>query len=83
VVAADANYVSPYSTDVIAIAPGETVDALVVADAPPAGRYYITALAKQSPKPDPQVPKFVTRGTVQYSNQPKLRERHNNPLLEP
>ncbi|PUZ45615.1 hypothetical protein GQ55_8G239000 [Panicum hallii var. hallii] len=66
VVAADANYVSPYSTDVITIAPGETVDALVVADAPP-GRYYITALATQPPKPDLQVPKFVTRGIVQYS----------------
>lgn len=36
VVAADANYVSPYTTDIIAIAPGQTVDALVVADASPA-----------------------------------------------
>jgi laccase len=38
VVSADANYVNPFTTDTIAIAPGETVDALVVADAPP-GRY--------------------------------------------
>ncbi|KAL5666828.1 hypothetical protein ACJX0J_019049, partial [Zea mays] len=35
VVAADANYVTPYATDVIVIAPGETMDALVVADAAP------------------------------------------------
>ncbi|KAK8448072.1 hypothetical protein SEVIR_8G212200v4 [Setaria viridis] len=66
VVATDANYVNPYTTDIITIAPGETIDALVVADAPPGG-YYIIALANQSPKPDHQMPKFVTRGTVWYS----------------
>lgn len=68
VVAADANYIRPYTTDVIAIAPGQTIDALVVADAPP-GRYYITGLANQSPKPDPQIPKYVTRGIVRYSTE--------------
>ncbi|XP_062225118.1 laccase-15-like [Phragmites australis] len=67
VVAADANYVSPYTTDVLAIAPGETVDALVVTDAHP-GRYYMVALPSQAPKPDPQSPVFISRGTVQYSN---------------
>ncbi|TVU00781.1 hypothetical protein EJB05_53772, partial [Eragrostis curvula] len=67
VVAADANYVNPYTTDVIAIAPGETVDALVVADAPP-GRYYMVALPNQSPEPEPQHPVFMTRGTVRYNN---------------
>ncbi|ONM27014.1 Laccase-15 [Zea mays] len=41
VVAADANYVKPYATDVIAIAPGETVDALLVADAAPGRSYYV------------------------------------------
>jgi laccase len=46
VVAADASYVKPYTTDVIPVAPGETVDALVVADAPP-GRYYMVALPTQ------------------------------------
>ncbi|KAL6606244.1 hypothetical protein ACP70R_041897 [Stipagrostis hirtigluma subsp. patula] len=67
VVAADANYVNPYTTDIVAIAPGQTLDALVVADAPP-GRYYMVALANQSPEPDLQLPEFITRGTVQYSN---------------
>ncbi|CAN6373261.1 unnamed protein product [Urochloa humidicola] len=67
VVAADANYVSPYTTDVIAIAPGETVDALVVADAAP-GRYYMVALPNQSPEPDPQSPVLISRGIVQYPN---------------
>ncbi|PAN43553.1 hypothetical protein PAHAL_8G244400 [Panicum hallii] len=67
VVAADANYVSPYTTDVIAIAPGETVDALVVADAP-AGRYYMVALPNQAPLPDTQTPEHATRGMVRYGN---------------
>ncbi|KAL6641659.1 hypothetical protein ACP70R_019840 [Stipagrostis hirtigluma subsp. patula] len=67
VVAADASYVSPYPTDVIAIAPGETVDALLVADATP-GRYYMVALGNQSPLPERQMPQFATRGIVQYSN---------------
>ncbi|CAN6204040.1 unnamed protein product [Urochloa humidicola] len=67
VVAADANYVSPYTTDVIAIAPGETVDALVVADAPP-GRYYMVAIPTQPPLPDPQVEAHATRAILQYSN---------------
>ncbi|KAL6861544.1 hypothetical protein ACP4OV_017244 [Aristida adscensionis] len=67
VVAADANYVNPYATDVIAVAPGQTVDALVVADAPP-GRYYMVALANQSPEPDSQFPVFTARATVRYAD---------------
>ncbi|CAD6255449.1 unnamed protein product [Miscanthus lutarioriparius] len=66
VVAADANYVTPYTTDVIVIAPGETMDALVVADAAP-GRYYIAAQPIQAPPPDTQTPEFATRGTLQYT----------------
>ncbi|XP_048548225.1 laccase-15-like [Triticum urartu] len=58
VVAADANYVKPYNTDTIAIAPGETVDALLVADASP-GRYYIVANSKSM--------KVKTRGIVHYN----------------
>jgi laccase len=65
VVSADANYVNPFTTDTIAIAPGETVDALVVADAPP-GRYYMVALPSQAPPPDTQTPEFTTRAMVQY-----------------
>ncbi|CAM0870912.1 unnamed protein product [Alopecurus aequalis] len=76
VVAVDANYVKPYSTDVIAIAPGETVDALVVADAPP-GRYYMVAMANQSPKPDPPVPMFVARGVVRYNLSPPASIIHS------
>ncbi|KAF7012990.1 unnamed protein product [Triticum aestivum] len=74
VVAADANYVKPYTTDVIAIAPGETVDALLVADAHPAGRYYIVAKANQPPKPAIQIPVFISRGIVQYGDGPRKVE---------
>ncbi|KAG0530940.1 hypothetical protein BDA96_05G230900 [Sorghum bicolor] len=66
VVGADANYLTPYTTDVIVIAPGETMDALVVADAAP-GRYYIAAQPIQAPPPDTQTPEFATRGTLQYN----------------
>ncbi|CAO2143639.1 unnamed protein product [Urochloa humidicola] len=67
VVAADAHYVNPYKTDIIAISPGETVDALVVADAPP-GRYYMVALPTKSPFTKIQAPVYVTRGMVQYKD---------------
>ncbi|CAO1944413.1 unnamed protein product [Urochloa humidicola] len=47
VVAADASYTDPYKTDVIVIAPGQTVDALMSATAAP-GRYYMAAHAFES-----------------------------------
>ncbi|CAL4983145.1 unnamed protein product [Urochloa decumbens] len=65
VVAADANYVSPFTTDVIAITPGETIDALLLADASP-GRYYMGAVPNQAPLPDTQTPEYATRGMVHY-----------------
>jgi laccase len=93
VVAADASYVSPYTTDIIAIAPGQTFDALVVADASP-GKYYMFALPVQPPKPDYQSPVLSTRGVLQYSNvaaggnlsggdvpmSPEMPDNHNNIL---
>ncbi|KAJ3707709.1 hypothetical protein LUZ61_011414 [Rhynchospora tenuis] len=66
VVAVDACYTNPYQTDLIVIAPGQTVDALMVADAPPA-QYYMAALAYESA--NPPAPIFVnstTRGIVEY-----------------
>ncbi|VAI51137.1 unnamed protein product [Triticum turgidum subsp. durum] len=69
VVGADANYVRPFTTDVVAVAAGETIDVLMVADARPC-RYYMAALANQPPVPDPQIPEFVSRGVVQYKNIP-------------
>ncbi|XP_051208800.1 laccase-15 [Lolium perenne] len=66
VVAADANYVKPYTTDIIAIASGETFDALVVADAPP-GRYYMVAQAVQTTEPITQKQVLMSRGIVSYN----------------
>ena len=43
VVAVDASYTEPYATDVIVIAPGQTVDALMTTSATPGGRYYMAA----------------------------------------
>ncbi|KAF8673544.1 hypothetical protein HU200_048627 [Digitaria exilis] len=66
VVAADANYVNPYTTDTVAIAPGQTLDALLVADAPPRRSYYMVSMGSQPTIANPPPPVIVTRGTVQY-----------------
>ncbi|CAA0836333.1 Laccase-7 [Striga hermonthica] len=42
VVAVDAAYTNPYSTDVVVVAPGQTTDVLLTADQSPA-RYYMAA----------------------------------------
>ncbi|KAG1365827.1 laccase-6-like [Cocos nucifera] len=67
----DASYTKPYKTDVIVIAPGQTVDALMVADAPPA-RYYMAALPYIStanpPPPRPAFDNTTTTGIVQYKS---------------
>jgi len=60
VVAADANYVKPYTTDTVVVAPGETVDAMFVADAPP-GRYYMVIVNSKTIEGPVQ-----TRGIVNY-----------------
>ncbi|PWZ29817.1 Laccase-15 [Zea mays] len=81
VVAADANYVTPYATDVIVIAAGETMDALVVADAAPGtGRYYMAAQPIQAPPPDTQTPEFATRGTVRYYQHQHTRNNSLSPV---
>jgi len=84
VVGADANYVRPFTTDVVAIGPGETVDALVVADAAP-GRYYMVAVGGQAPKPDIQIPETRSRATVRYTSsggeappvEPEMPDQHD------
>lgn len=73
VVGADGNYLTPYRTDMVVVAPGEAIDVLMVADAPP-GLYHMVALANQPPEPDPQIPLFVSRGLVRY---PGVRADNN------
>ncbi|KAG2558957.1 putative laccase-18 [Panicum virgatum] len=66
VVGADANYLTPFRTDMVTIAPGETIDVLMVADAPP-GHYHMTAVANQPPPPDLQIRALSSRGLVRYA----------------
>ncbi|CAM0908426.1 unnamed protein product [Alopecurus aequalis] len=80
VVAADANYVKPYTTDIIVIASGETYDALVIADAPP-GRYYMVAQAIHEAEPITQTRVLMSRGIVSY-NQIKWSD-DNTPIVAP
>jgi laccase len=66
VVAVDAGYTDPYETDIIVIAPGQTVDALMTADADP-GLYYLIASPYVSAIGLPFV-KIPTRGIIEYIN---------------
>ncbi|KAL6907879.1 hypothetical protein ACP4OV_002049 [Aristida adscensionis] len=66
VVGADANYLTPFETDMVTVAPGEAIDVLMKADAPP-GHYHMMALANQPPAPDSQIPVFFSRGLVRYA----------------
>ncbi|CAL4990214.1 unnamed protein product [Urochloa decumbens] len=66
VVGADANYLTPFKTDMITIAPGETMDVLMTADATP-GHYHMTAVANQPPPPDLQIRALNSRGLVRYA----------------
>ncbi|KAE8802508.1 laccase-15-like [Hordeum vulgare] len=67
VVGTDANYVRPFTADdVVAIGHGETLDALVVANAIPS-KYYMVAVGGQAPKPDIQIPETRSRVTVRYA----------------
>ncbi|KAM0948345.1 putative laccase [Dioscorea sansibarensis] len=67
VVAVDASYTMPYPTDVLVLAPGQTVDALMVADAPP-GQYYMAASAYISAVSPPNVSfdNTTTTAILQY-----------------
>jgi laccase len=80
VVAADANYVKPYTTDIIVIASGETFDALVVADAPP-GRYYMVAQAVQTSELYTQKRVLISRGIVSYN--PSKWSDHDTQIMAP
>ncbi|XP_062197019.1 laccase-19-like [Phragmites australis] len=69
VVGADGNYLTPFETDMVTVAPGEAIDVLMAADAPP-GHYHMIALANQPPLPDPQIPVFISRGLIRYAGVP-------------
>ncbi|CAA6669435.1 unnamed protein product [Spirodela intermedia] len=68
VVAIDASYTVPYPTDVVVIAPGQTVDALLDATAAP-GRYYMAAHTYASVAGVP-FPNTTTTGILYYGSSP-------------
>ncbi|TVU51781.1 hypothetical protein EJB05_03225 [Eragrostis curvula] len=72
VVGADAAYTTPYATDVVAIAPGQTVDALMVAGATAAGgRYYMAASPYDSAVPNgPPFSQTTATAVVEYAGSP-------------
>nr|CAB3461896.1 unnamed protein product [Digitaria exilis] len=66
VVGADAAYTTPYETDVVVIAPGQTVDALMVAGAA-VGRYYMAASPYDSAIPNgPPFSRTTATAVVEY-----------------
>jgi len=66
VVGADAAYTTPYETDVVVIEPGQTVDALMVADAT-VGRYYMAASPYDSAIPrGPPFSETTATAVVEY-----------------
>ncbi|CAN6360645.1 unnamed protein product [Urochloa humidicola] len=68
VVGADAVYTTPYATDVVVIAPGQTVDALMVAGAA-AGRYYMAASPYDSAIPaGPAFSMTIATAVVEYAD---------------
>ncbi|XP_047070588.1 laccase-14-like [Lolium rigidum] len=67
VVAADACYTDPYDTDVVVLAPGQTVDALMYANAT-TGRYYMAAQVYQS----------LANATYTATTTALLRYEHDN-----
>ncbi|KAJ4951442.1 hypothetical protein NE237_028274 [Protea cynaroides] len=65
VVGIDASYTEPYHTDVIVIAPGQTVDAQLTANQS-SGRYYMAAHAYDSGGPGLAYDNTTTTGIIQY-----------------
>ncbi|KAG6430472.1 hypothetical protein SASPL_108541 [Salvia splendens] len=75
VVAVDASYTDPYNTDLLVLAPGQTVDALMTADQP-LNRYYMAASAYVIPLLAPYV-NISTTAIMSYAGAPG----NSTPLL--
>ncbi|OMO97395.1 Multicopper oxidase, type 1 [Corchorus olitorius] len=69
VVAVDASYTTPYATDVVVAAPGQTVDVLLTANQP-VGSYYMAARPYMSLGGNIPFDNTTTRGLVVYNGAP-------------
>ncbi|KAE8796858.1 L-ascorbate oxidase precursor, putative,expressed [Hordeum vulgare] len=70
VVAIDASYTEPHATDVIVIAPGQTVDALMTTSAAPGGRYYMASNVFESKTVPIRFNTGTVTGIVTYKGAP-------------
>ncbi|KAL5206574.1 hypothetical protein ABZP36_034783 [Zizania latifolia] len=78
VVGADACYTTPYKTDVVLVSPGQTVDALMVANAA-VGRYYMAASPYDSAIPrGPPFSDTTATAVLQYVG---VRHKASRPVL--
>eukprot|EP01018_Ginkgo_biloba_P038323 Gb_33400 [translate_table: standard] len=68
VMAVDASYTKPYSTDVMVISPGQTTDVLLTANRPK-GKYYIAARAYESGQGVP-FDNTTTTAILEYEGHP-------------
>ncbi|KAJ1258997.1 hypothetical protein BS78_10G119300 [Paspalum vaginatum] len=84
VVGADASYTTPYKTDVVVVAPGQTVDALMVADAAPSRRYYMQASPYNSARPSLPFNNGTATAVLEYVGGAGAgSRRRRRPLLPP
>ncbi|ESQ40646.1 hypothetical protein EUTSA_v10013732mg [Eutrema salsugineum] len=74
VVAADASYTKPFSTNVIMLGPGQTTDVLLTADQPPA-HYYMAAHAYNSA--NAPFDNTTTTAILQYKGAPCVTRQGN------
>lgn len=65
IVGSDGSYTKPFTSDYIAISPGQTVDVLLKADQTP-NRYYMAAKAYER-TPNTPFPKTITTGIIHYN----------------
>jgi laccase len=83
VVGADTSYTTPYKTDIAVVAPGQTVDALMVADAVPSWwRYYMLASPYNSAHPNLPFRNSTATAVVEYADA-KRGAVQRRPLLAP
>ncbi|KAK9129557.1 hypothetical protein Sjap_010044 [Stephania japonica] len=67
VVAIDSSYTKPYTTDVVVVTPGQTLDLLVTADQAPS-RYYIAARAYASAPSSVPFDNTTTTAVLEYQS---------------
>lgn len=80
VVAMDAAYTEPYTTDIIVIAAGQSADILFTADQPK-GSYYMAASPYVVGEPVGLFDNSTTRAVVFYEGYKKLKTKHIVPLM--